>query len=144
MRQFKQKLAYIVLGGLLVFALQLLSNMIVGQAGAQGGEAAAEATRIKYVFTVDYPLGKKAEYLEWVKSVADMLQAPEEVNRISSYDNYFGGSPHRFIEFEFDNMVDAAKYLEREEISKVFEDVANHGHAADVHVLKLRGDYIKK
>ena len=108
-----------------------------------GGESTV-SNAVKYIYTVDYPLGHKAQYLEWVKSVVDALQAPEEIKRIASYDNYFGASPHRIIEFEFDNMADATKYFEREEIRKIFEDVVNHGIPKSFYVLNLRGDYTKK
>ena len=107
MIQFKQKFAYTLLGGLLVFALQFSSINIVDNAAAQGGKESTEMPMIKYIFSIDYPLGKKGEYLQWIKSIADILQAPEELQSISSYDNYYGGSPHRFIEFEFANMMAA-------------------------------------
>jgi hypothetical protein len=29
---------------------------------------------IKYVYEIDYPLGEKRKYLEWVRSVADTLR----------------------------------------------------------------------
>ena len=98
---------------------------------------------IKYVFAIDYPLGKKEEYLKWVKSVAPSLQAPDEVKRVASYDNYFSESPHRLVEFEFDDIVAAAKYFEREEIKKVLEDLVSKGANVRVNALTLRGDYTK-
>ena len=122
----RQKLAYIALGGLLVFGLQLSSQIIVDNAAAQGDKTPAETTGIKFLYSIDYPVGKKAEYLEWIKTVADSLQAPEEVKRIASYDNYYSASPHRFVEFEFDNMEAATKYFEREELRPIFDDVVNH------------------
>jgi hypothetical protein len=39
---------------------------------------------IEYVFGLDYPLGRKDDYLEWVKSIAASLEAPEEIIRITS------------------------------------------------------------
>jgi hypothetical protein len=145
MAQFKQKLAYALLGGLIVFVLQLSANMIGGNAAEQGAKQPATAlAKVKYLFLVDYPLGKKGEYLDWVKSNSTTLQAPEEVKRIRSYDNYFGSSPNRLIEMEFENMVAATKYFEYEKIRKIFEDWPIHGVNASVQVLALRGDYNKK
>jgi hypothetical protein len=99
---------------------------------------------VKYVFYVDYPRGKKEEYLEWVKSIAGTLQAPEEVKRIRSYDSYLSESPHRVVEFEFDDTAAAAKYFERQEIKKILqEELLSHGDNIHVNVLTLRGDYTK-
>src|SRR6266545_1201575 len=50
---------------------------------------------IKYVYEIDYPPGEKRKYLEWVRSIADTLQAPGELKRLASYDNAFSASPHR-------------------------------------------------
>ncbi len=41
---------------------------------------------IKYVYEIDYPLGEKRKYLEWVRSIADTLQAPGELRGLASYD----------------------------------------------------------
>lgn len=145
MLKFKQKLAYALLGGLIVFVLQLSAHMIAGSAAAQVGKQSPQAvTKVKYLFLVDYPLGKKGEYLDWVKSNSTTLQAPDEVKRIRSYDNYFGSSPNRLVEMEFENMAVAAKYFEYEKIRKIFEDWPTHGVNASVQVLTLRGDYNKK
>lgn len=95
---------------------------------------------IKYVYRVDYPLGRKDDYLEWVQSIAGSLESPPEVQRITSYDNYFGTSPHRYIEFEFPDMKSAAGYFVRPEVSAVLEDLVNHGVNTSITVLKLSGD----
>lgn len=96
---------------------------------------------IKYVFGLDYPLGMKDDYLRWVQSVSDTLQAPAEIKRIASYDNYFGTSPHRYIEFEFDDLEAAARYFQRPGISRVFEEVVDHGVNGSLTILKMRADY---
>jgi|SRR6266511_1808485 hypothetical protein len=99
---------------------------------------------IKYVYTIDYPLGQKRAYLEWVRSIADTLQAPDELKRLASYDNYFSASPHRVVEFEFDTLEDAAKYFARKEISRIFQaDLPAHGANIGITVLKRLGDYTK-
>ena len=100
--------------------------------------------QIKYVYAVDYPLGQKEAYIEWVRSVAPILKAPEEPTRIASYDNYFGSSPHRLIEFEFADMASAARYYSRPEIMAVLDELPNRGDNVGVHVLKKRGDYAKE
>jgi hypothetical protein len=103
-----------------------------------------EESSIKYVLSVDYPLGEKAEYLEWVKSQVPVLQAPEEVKRIAAYDNYFGATPQRFVEFEFEDMEAAATYWAYPEVKQVFKDLVNHGVNGSFSVLELRGDYTKR
>ena len=55
-----------------------------------------EAIPVSLVWLVDYPEGGKDAYLAWIAAVAPTLQAPEEVNRIRSYDNLEDVSPHRF------------------------------------------------
>ncbi|HEX9659622.1 MAG TPA: hypothetical protein VGA18_04945 [Rhodothermales bacterium] len=100
-----------------------------------------ERGNVKYLFGLDYPLGMKDDYIRWVQSVADSLHAPEEINRITSYDNYFGTSPHRYIEYEFDDLKAAARYFERPGISRIFEDVVDHGVNGRVSILRLRRDY---
>ena len=121
----------------LLLALSLCSLVSVESIMAQN-------TTVKYVYAIDYPLAGKTAYLEWVKSVGALMQTPEEINRIASYDNYFGASPHRFIEFEFDNLAAAGKYFSRPEIESALSQSVNHGINAQVTVLKLRGDYEKE
>lgn len=47
---------------------------------------------IKWMYEIDYPLGERRAYLEWVRSFADTLQAPDELKRLVSYDNLFADS----------------------------------------------------
>ena len=56
---------------------------------------------IKGVILIEYPLGGKAAYLEWVASISHILVGPPQVKAISSYDNYNGETPHRLVELEF-------------------------------------------
>ena len=102
-----------------------------------------ESTPVKYVMTVDYPVGGKADYIAWVTSVAADLQAPPELQRIASYDNYHGASPNRVIEMEFDSMADAAAYLENPAVRAVFDDLPNHGVNSSLNVFVKRSDYSK-
>ena len=101
----------------------------------------APATAVKYVYAVDYPLGQKANYLGWVASVANRLQAPDEILRIASYDNYFSASPHRLIEFEFAGIPESATYFGRPEIKSVLDELVNRGMNTEMMVLERRGDY---
>jgi hypothetical protein len=99
---------------------------------------------IKYVYEIDYPLGEKRKYLEWVRSIADTLQAPRELKRLASYDNAFSASPHRVIEFTFSSLEDAGKYFDRKEMVRVFQgELPAHGTNIHIKVLTLRGDYTK-
>ena len=99
---------------------------------------------VKLVFLVDYPLGGKDAYLEWIASVAPSLQAPEEVKRIASYDNLHGASPHRFVEFEFDTVEEANTYLEREEVDAVSTELPNRTSRSDQLLFELRSDYVNE
>jgi hypothetical protein len=99
---------------------------------------------IKYVYEIDYPLGEKRKYLEWVRSIADTLQAPGELKRLASYDNAFSASPHRVIEFTFESMADAGRYFDRKEMVRIFQgELPAHGENIRIKVLTLRGDYTK-
>ena len=102
-----------------------------------------EAIPVSLVWLVDYPEGEKEVYLEWIASVAATLQAPEEVNRIRSYDNVDDVSPHRFVAFEFDSFVDAMTYMNRPEVAAVFEDLPNHATQVSAHTFIERSDYAK-
>lgn len=104
-----------------------------------------EATRqAKLVYLIDYPLGGKAEYLEWVASVVPALQAPAEVKRIASYDNYYGISPHRLVEFEFDSIEDANSYQEQEEVKTINAELPIRTGAVREFKFELRSDYINE
>ena len=101
---------------------------------------------IKYVYEIDYPFGENGQrkYLEWVRSIADTLQAPGELKRLASYDNAFSATPHRVVEFTFDSLEDAARYFGRKEISLIFQgELLAHGTNIGIKVLALRGDYSK-
>ena len=101
------------------------------------------AVPVSLVWLVDYPEGEKEVYLEWIASVAATLQAPEEVNRIRSYDNREDVTPNRFVAFEFDSFVDAMTYMNRPEIADVFEDLPNHATQVSAHTFIERSDYVK-
>ena len=101
----------------------------------------AQSGTVKYVYTIDYPMGEKTEYLDWISSIASKLQEPDELLSIASYDNYFNASPQRYIEFVFANTTDAAKYFENPEISIIVDELVNHGINVDIHLVKGRKDY---
>ena len=99
---------------------------------------------IKYVYEIDYPFGEKRKYLEWVRSIAETLQAPGELKRLASYDNVFSATPHRVVEFTFGSLEDAARYFGRKEISLIFQsELLAHGTNIGIKVLALRSDYSK-
>ena len=102
-----------------------------------------EKVPVSLVWLVDYPEGAKDVYLEWIASIAPILQAPAEVNRIRSYDNLEETTPHRFVEFIFDSFVDAMTYMNRPEIAAVFEDLPNHATQVSAHTFIERSDYAK-
>jgi hypothetical protein len=99
---------------------------------------------IKYVYSIDYPLGKKREYVDWVRSIADTLQKPDELKGLASYDNVFAASPQRIVEFSFESLEDAATYFERPEMIRVFEgELPQHGMNIAITVLRRLTDYTK-
>jgi len=99
---------------------------------------------IKYVYMIDYPLGQKRAYQEWVRQVADTLQAPDELKRLAAYDNYFSATPQRIIEFTFETLAEAATYFERKEIGRVLQaELPAHTGSIQIMVLKLLSDYTK-
>jgi hypothetical protein len=99
---------------------------------------------IKFVYEIDYPLGHKRAYLEWVRSIAETLQAPSELKRLTSYDNVYSATPQRVVEFGFDSTEDGARYFERKEISRIFQgELPSHGVNIRVNVLKSLTDYAK-
>ena len=86
-----------------------------------------EAKPVRLVLFIDYPEGGKDAYIEGLASVAETLQAPEELVRIRSYDNQDPEMrPHRLVEFDFKSFLDAATYLNRPEIAAIFADFPNH------------------
>lgn len=99
---------------------------------------------IKYVYEIDYPPGGKDKYLAWVLSIADALQAPGELRRLTSYDNVYSATPHRVVEFTFDSPENAARYFERKEIGLILRsELPTHSANIRIKVLTLRDDYSK-
>ena len=102
-----------------------------------------ESVPVKLVWLVDYPLGGKEEYVAWIASISHILQSPEELVRVASYDNLDGSNPHRLVEFEFDSFADSMNYFNRPDVAAVFADLPNHTSSANSHVFVQRSDYAK-
>lgn len=100
--------------------------------------------KVKIINLMDYPLGGKQAYLEWVNSISAVLTAPSQVKLIISYDNYYGESPHRLIEFEFASQEDATAYEELEEIMAIQAELDNQAGSWVLHTFELRSDYINE
>jgi hypothetical protein len=99
---------------------------------------------IKYVYSIDYLHGKKREYVDWVRTIADTLQKPDELKRLASYDNAFSASPQRIVEFSFESLEDAAIYFERPEMIRIFQgELPQHGTNVGITVLRRLTDYTK-
>ena len=134
---FGRKTSTIASNLLFLLCCYILSTGVSAQ--AQENQSAT----VKYVFEINYPQGNKQGYLQWVKSIVEVLQSPSEVKRITSYDNYYSSKPHRLVEFEFADMIDAARYWERKEIRKVSEELIYYGGASAVKVFIMKSDYTK-
>ena len=103
-----------------------------------------EPDPVKLVLLIDYPDGGKDSYLEWIVSIAPTLQAPDEVNRIRSYDNQDQSmSPNRLVEFEFNSFLDAASYLNRPEIVEIMADLPNRSSNVTFLTFIQRSDYTR-
>ncbi|MXV84734.1 hypothetical protein F4X88_16960 [Candidatus Poribacteria bacterium] len=99
---------------------------------------------IKGVILVDYPLGGKQAYLEWVASVSQALVAPPQLKATASYDNYYGESPHRLVELEFASQEDIDAYEALEEIMAIEAELDNQAGSWVLHTFELRSDYINE
>lgn len=100
--------------------------------------------QIKGVLLIDYPLGRKQAYLEWVASVSQALVAPPQLKATASYDNYYGESPHRLVELEFASQEDIDAYEELEEIMAIEAELDNQAGSWVLHTFELRSDYINE
>ena len=99
---------------------------------------------VKTVYLIDYPMGGKAAYLEWDASVVPGLQTPDEVKRIASYDNYYGVSSHRLVEFEFDSLAEANAYEELTAIRDINAELPNRAGRAAVHTFELHSVFVNE
>ena len=99
---------------------------------------------VKIVLLIDYPEGGKDAYFAWVASIAETLQAPEELVRLRSYHNQDPDrSPHRFVEAAFKSFLDAVTYLNRPEIAAILADLPNHSSVVTVHTFIQYSHYSK-
>ena len=99
---------------------------------------------IKGIIFIDYPLGGKEAYLEWVDSISSALVAPPQVRAVSSYDNYNGESPHRLVTLEFATPEDVTAYEELEEIMAIEAELDVQAASWVLHTFELRSDYINE
>ncbi|MDE0396193.1 MAG: hypothetical protein OXL96_00155 [Candidatus Poribacteria bacterium] len=99
---------------------------------------------IKGIIFVDYPLGGKQAYLEWVASVSSTLVEPAQVKAVSSYDNYNGESPHRLVTLEFESQEDVEAYEQLEAIMAIEAELDVQAGSWVLHTFELRSDYINE
>ena len=99
---------------------------------------------VKGVYLIDYPLGGKQAYLEWVASVSSILIEPPQLKAIASYDNYYGESPHRLVALEFASQEDVAAYEQLEDIMAIEVELDNRAGSWELHTFELRSDYINE
>ena len=143
--RLKDKLFYIVIGATLLASFQIgfwSSPKAAYADGHLASEKKDKSEPVKMIYFVNYPLGGKAEYLEWVKEVGPKL-VTEEVVRIRSYDNFEGSNPHRLVEMEFNSIEDMHKYQRNPEIRAIIQDMSNHTSSSEMHTFIQRSDYSK-
>ncbi len=99
---------------------------------------------VKGVLLINYPLGGKQAYLDWVDSVSATTVGPSQLKTIASYDNYYGETPHRLVEFEFANEEDATTYGELEDIMANEAELDVRTGGWESHTFLLRSDYINE
>lgn len=108
-------------------AQRMMMDGVPSDTGMDNALTGMEAKPVRLILFIDYPEGGKDAYLEGAASVAETLQAPEELVRIRSYDNQDPEMrPHRLVEFDFKSFLDAATYLNRPEIAAIFAEFPNH------------------
>ena len=73
-----------------------------------------------------------------------MLVGPPQLKAIASYDNYYGESPHRLVEFEFASQEDATTYGELEDIKATEAELDVRIGSWTQHTFELRSDYINE
>ena len=143
--RIKNKLFYIAIGATLLAIFQItfrLSTKPVYADGHLASETTIKLEPVKMIYLINYPLGCKSKYLEWVKEMSPKLVA-EEIVRIRSYDNFDGGNPHRLVEMEFDSIEDMQKYQKRPEIRAIMQDMSDHTSSSEGHTFIQRSDYVK-
>lgn len=100
--------------------------------------------KVKGIYLIDYPLGEKEAYLEWVASISSALAGPPELRAIASYDNYYGESPHRVVEMEFANKEESDAYSELEDIQAIEAELDTRTGGWVEHIFELRLDYVNE
>ena len=99
---------------------------------------------IKIIRLIDYPLGGKQAYLDWVTSSSRTLIEQPELKVVAAYDNYYGTSPHRLITIEFESQVEMAAWKALE-IRKTFDaELDERAGSWKEHTFELRADYINE
>lgn len=99
---------------------------------------------IKGILLIDYPLGEKQAYLEWVASISSAFVSPPQLKATASYDNYYGESPHRLVELEFASQEDNDAYRQLEDIMAIEAELDNWAGSWVSHTFELRSDYINE
>ena len=143
--RLKDKLFYIVIGATLLASFQIgfwSSPKAAYADGHLASEKKDKSEPVKMIYFVNYPLGGKAKYLDWVKEIGPRL-VTEEIVRIRSYDNFEGGNPHRLVEMEFNSIEDMQKYQRNPEIRAIIQDMSNHTSSSEMHTFIQRSDYSK-
>lgn len=99
-----------------------------------------DAWQIQNILLIDYPIGGKDAYLQWLASVFSVIQDAPHLKAITSYDNYYGESPHHLGMTEFANQADAGTYMALEEIKAIRSELDEQAGSWVKHTFVLRSD----
>ena len=90
------------------------------------------------VYFVNYLLGGRQSYLDWRSAIrADVISSIPQLKSLYTYENYYGGSPHRLVELGFSSREDVDRYL-RENLSNRAEELDVRTSSWTFHVFELR------
>ena len=97
-------------------------------------------TPVILVAFVNAPEGGEDAYLQWAASVSSVIQAAPHIKTITSYDNYYGESPHRLVMREFANPTDVDAYIDLEETKAIQAELDQQAGSWVRHTFALRSD----
>lgn len=81
--------------------------------------------------------------MAWVASISPQVTEHPQLKAIASYDNYYGESPHRLVEFQFTSQEDFEAFVALEDVRATDEALAEQARRFQAHIFQLCSDYAK-